>query len=1040
MAETVQTASAWPEHAGARFRRRRRTAGALGLLALALGAVLVQREVATSAVQARLLAWLAQGASFQVEPGAGPALPVPSTGPYDARHGYDRLPELVGRLRAHGFRVESQARWSPGLRAAAALGLPAAVREPAAPGLVVTGDRGRLLFAGGATAHQFADLSEVPPVVVEALLFIENRELLDPDAPRRNPAVEWDRLAGAGLQYLRSLFGGGGTRAGGSTLATQIEKFRHSPGGVTHSPREKLRQLGAASLRAYRDGEDTRAARREIVVDYLNSVPLAAVPGHGEVIGLLDAIEAFTGEEPRALLARLADEPSPDVTLEDRGRALVQVVALLAAVQRPSAYLRGNRDALRTRTDAYLRLLAAEGRIDAALTRAALEAPLAFRARWPAPSGEAAIERKPAGPVRVPLVAWLGTGGFHDLDRLDLHVESTLDVAAQRRATEILRGLRDPAMAAAAGLVGHHLLSGGDPADVVYGFALYERGDDGFNRVRVQTDSSDGALDVVDMAKLDLGSTAKLRTLVTYLEAVAALHDELGGRSPAELRRLEVPARDRLTRFVADELAARPGLGLDELLEAALERRYSASPFEAFFTGGGIHRFRNFDRDDDGRVMSVRRAFRQSVNLPFIRLMRDLVDHEIARAPDGTGRLLDPGFDARRNWYLVRSADAEGRLWLARYERRLRGLEAEAMLDVLVPESKRTPRRLAVALRSVAPEIGSERFAAALRERLPGALLDDETALDLYEAYAPERFSLSDRGYLARVHPLALWVGAWLHRHPEASRAEIERASARERLRVARWLFQPRQRRAQDRRIRTLLEMEAFERLHAQWQRTGYPFASLVPSYATAIGSSADRPSALAELSGILLADGVRRPTLRLERLRLAEGTSYETVLVPETAPGERVIRPEVAAAVRGVMGETVENGTARRAFGALEVDGEPVHVAGKTGTGDERYKVFGRGGRLLESRVVGRTATFVFQADERFYGVVTAYVRGEAAARHGFTSSLPAQVFRVLAPEVIAPRVAAARRAAEEAAGTTLAASAVARGAHAVGGVTLAR
>jgi hypothetical protein len=34
-----------------------------------------------------------------------------------------------------------------------------------------------------------------------------------------------------------------------------------------------------------------------------------------------------------------------------------------------------------------------------------------------------------------------------------------------------------------------------------------------------------------------------------------------------------------------------------------------------------------------------------------------------------------------------------------------------------------------------------------------------------------------------------------------------------------------------------------------------------VPSYATAIGSSADRPLALAELMGIIVNDGQRRPT-----------------------------------------------------------------------------------------------------------------------------------------------------------------------------------
>ena len=77
---------------------------------------------------------------------------------------------------------------------------------------------------------------------------------------------------------------------GGSTLATQIEKFRHSPGGRTATPPEKLRQIASASVRAYLNGPQTLPARRQIVVRYLNSVPLAAKPGIGEINGIGDGM------------------------------------------------------------------------------------------------------------------------------------------------------------------------------------------------------------------------------------------------------------------------------------------------------------------------------------------------------------------------------------------------------------------------------------------------------------------------------------------------------------------------------------------------------------------------------------------------------------------------------------------------------------------------------------------------------------------------------------------------------------------------------
>ena len=63
-------------------------------------------------------------------------------------------------------------------------------------------------------------------------------------------------------------------------------------------------------------------------------------------------------------------------------------------------------------------------------------------------------------------------------------------------------------------------------------------------------------------------------------------------------------------------------------------------------------------------------------------------------------------------------------------------------------------------------------------------------------------------------------------------------------------------------------------------------------------------------------------------------------------------------------------------------VDGTVIPVGGKTGTGDQRFDVYGAGGRLIESRFVNRSATFVFNIGERFFGSMTAYVHGPDAAR----------------------------------------------------------
>ena len=113
-----------------------------------------------------------------------------------------------------------------------------------------------------------------------------------------------------------------------------------------------------------------------------------------------------------------------------------------------------------------------------------------------------------------------------------------------------------------------------------------------------------------------------------------------------------------------------------------------------------------------------------------------------------------------------------------------------------------------------------------------------------------------------------------------------------------------------------MLEVEAFTDIHRRWQRLGYPFDNLVPSLATALGSSGDRPAALAELMGIILNDGVRLPSVRIDNLHFAEGTPYETRLGFVAGSGKRVMPVEVARALQDALANVVEGGTARRLQG----------------------------------------------------------------------------------------------------------------------------
>jgi len=95
-----------------------------------------------------------------------------------------------------------------------------------------------------------------------------------------------------------------------------------------------------------------------------------------------------------------------------------------------------------------------------------------------------------------------------------------------------------------------------------------------------------------------------------------------------------------------------------------------------------------------------------------------------------------------------------------------------------------------------------------------------------------------------------------------------------------------------------------------------------------------------------------------------------------------------------------VDAGTAKRVAGSFTLaDGTPLAMGGKTGTGDNRIEAMGSGGRILSSKSINRTATFVFYIGEHHFGTLTAFVPGASAQHFTFTSALPVQVLKGMAP-----------------------------------------
>ena len=970
-------------------------------------------ELRSSYWQSIYLTRVAAETTYKVASGANPTPWFPKFGPYDERLGYTRIPRIIDNLVRNGFVITSQTRPSQRFMNLAHDGIYPPYREKTRAGITILDKNDTTIYSAYRPERTYESFDVIPDLVTRSLLHIENREILNPSYPTKNPAIEWDRLGLAVLEKLKQIIYPDLNAPGGSTIATQLEKYRHSNHGRTSGVLDKFNQMFSASLRAYMYGRDTLKRRRMIVLQYINSIPLAALRGYGEVSGLGDGLWAWYGldfESTNQRLKKLSQlGPNEDPT--PYAESYKQMLSLFIAHRRPSFYLINGLKDLNTLTNTHLDILANNNIISKKLRDACISIPLTLQRAAPKAKPVSFVQRKAANAIRTRLLELMNYPQLYDLDQADVIVKSTMDNEANEGVSNVLRQIKDAESVKKFGLSGARNLAKGDPSKVIYSITLYERVGNA-NLLRVQTDNFDNPFSINEGTRLDLGSTAKLRTLTTYLEIIGELFDRYSKMSPSDLKQISRRDLDPISIFVLVQFIKNPKLTLSSLLTLALQRRYSASPYETFFTGGGMHTFENFKHEDDAKNLTIQQALTHSINLPFIRLMRDLSRYYIARMGLRlTGNKADKKNSLRLH-FLKKFADREGSYFLRRFYENHRGKPSKELLNGLIKGTRTSARHAAVMFRYVRPEASVDTMAAFLKEVLASTNISLELIDKWYREFKPGKFNLNDQGFLARIHPLELWLVKYLQDTPEATLESALAASSNERQQVYEWLFKTPRVKAQDSRIRTLQEVESFLEIHKQWQKMGYPFSSMVPSLASAIGSSGDRPVALAELVGIILNDGMRYPLVRLDELKLASETPYETNLrrVDNKTAGERVLKPEVAQALRGAMRSVVESGTARRVFHSFaRSDGQFYTIGGKTGTGDHRYETFGAGGQLLSSRVVNRTATFAFYIGESFFGVVSAHVPGVEAAKFDFTSALAAELLKTVSGSLI-PLIEASR------------------------------
>ncbi|HET8564207.1 MAG TPA: transglycosylase domain-containing protein, partial [Candidatus Binatia bacterium] len=227
-------------------------------------------EIRMSVLQSWLFTRTNARISYELQPERSSSIAFPRHAPFDERRGYSKLPHFQSRLESQGYHITQQVHQSPTTVELIRRGIAPPYVEPPETGLNIHGADEIPLFHYAQSDFLFQKFDDIPPLLIQTLLYLENRDLGRPKSRRQNPAIEWERLLKATVLYTGSKLYFPISVQGGSTLAVQLEKFRHSPSGRTDTPLEKLRQVIGASLKAYRNGAETRAWRQRIIIDYLN--------------------------------------------------------------------------------------------------------------------------------------------------------------------------------------------------------------------------------------------------------------------------------------------------------------------------------------------------------------------------------------------------------------------------------------------------------------------------------------------------------------------------------------------------------------------------------------------------------------------------------------------------------------------------------------------------------------------------------------------------------------------------------------------------
>ena len=950
---------------------------------------------------------------------------VPAQGVVADRNGYTKLDQIDRGLIASGEfeRVDVPGEWLdrniPGICHMAPL-----FDVKAQTGLTITGANDNKLFDNKYPRQVYQHFKSIPPSLVNMLLLVENKELRGDHPETWNYAVEWDRTALSAFILGYNTFIGSHIdltfkQPGGGTLAQQLEKIRNSLENRTRGSSDKICQIFTATTRAYIEGPSTLAMRQKTILDYINVAPMGARSKIGEITGFADGMRDVFGidfDYANKILRR--DQNSfTDEELLEAARVYRAALSMVMMLQRPSDYSK-NTHRLDERIASHRSLMIETGTIQPRLFDAIQKQPHVFAD--PVKQNPYIPPRdKATDLIRIDLMQKIGEDRLQVLDLMDIDAKSTLDGKATAAATDFIKRITEnPELIREAGLIGENILSDPEAAKHLrIALTIFETLGDR-RALRVQADNIKGQFNMNEKSKMDLGSTWKPIVVGEYLlrmsymynlycndvrDAVEILHKDMCQKSPDELKEIATDKKDTLTKWAVDYLSnPEKDRSLQAMVDAAMERVYSGNPNETFFTDSGLQRYSNYTRQHDGHA-TVRQALAESRNLALIRVLRDVQNNIVQHEMDVDADILTNPDNPSRQKYLKLFADDEGTIFQWRAYKQIRDIEPDKLPDFFADKIRKdrktepSARQLSVIYTTLNPAAKFEDVEFFIKTQCKSCN-DKDDLKSLYDTYANGKSvggvsTLNDRAYILRIHPLDLVLAQEKIKNPDIRWDDTIDLMREARIASYDWLLKSQKFEAQNRAIRIMLEKEAFGHLYQSVKKKGFPFSKLVDSLATAIGASGATPDFLADFSGMVQNDGLRKAKVRYESVAIGINTPYQRQYRAIATPEERVMPTEVAKTLKSAMIDVVEEGTARRLKDAVKLsDGTALPVFGKTGTSDGLLETNDGG---LKSQ--GRNGVFMFGVGDKFHGTLVVNVPGKYALKYKFTSAIAAQMVKYI-------------------------------------------